>query len=80
MEDNTHVVDVKWMDAEALALETKASAINDWLDHSEFLVRVFEDDSTIASELRAVAGSLRSRRNDFDTAATKLRDELGMKK
>lgn len=76
MEDNSHIVDVKWMDAEALALETKVSAINDWLDHTEFLVRVFEDNPTITSELRAVAGSLRSRRNDFDTAATKLREEL----
>lgn len=80
MEDISHTVDVRWLDAEALALETKVSAINDWLDHTEFLIRVFEGDTTIASELRAVAGTLRSRRNDFDTVATKLREELnGMK-
>ena len=79
MEENGHTVNVKWLDAEALALETKASAINDWLDHTEFLVRVFEGDATIASELRAVAGTLRSRRNDLDTAASKLREELGTK-
>jgi hypothetical protein len=81
MEDNNHIVNVQWMDAEALALETKMWAINDWLDHTEFLVRVFESDATIASELRAVAGTLRSRRNDFETMATKLREELhGTKK
>jgi hypothetical protein len=79
MEDTNHTVDIRWLDAEALALETKAWAINDWLDHTEFLVRVFEGDATIASELRAVAGTLRSRRNDLDTAASKLREELGTK-
>lgn len=79
MEDNNHVVDVKWMDAEALALETKVAAINEWLDHTEFLVRVFEGDDAITPELRGVAGTLRSRRNDFDTAATKLREELNEK-
>jgi hypothetical protein len=76
MEDHTHTVDVQWLDAEALALETKVSAINDWLDHTEFLVRVFDGDEAITPELRGVAGTLRSRRNDFDTAAAKLREEL----
>lgn len=80
MEDNMHVVDIRWLDAEALSLETKVSAINEWLDHTEFLVRVFEGDDAITPELRGVAGTLRSRRNDFDTAAAKLREELNEKK
>jgi len=80
MEDNNHVVDVKWMDAEALALETKVQAINDWLDHTEFLVRVFDGDTAVTPELRGVAGTLRSRRNDFDSMAAKLREELNGKK
>jgi hypothetical protein len=79
MDDNMHIVDVKWLDAEAHALETKVWAINDWLDHTEFLVRVFEGDDAITPELRGVAGTLRSRRNDFDTAAAKLREELNEK-
>lgn len=76
MEDNLHIVDATWRETEAVSLEMKARAVSDWLDHTEDLVKMFEDDATVSSALRGVAGTLRSRRNDFDTAANKLRAEM----
>ena len=68
-----HTVDAKWRDADAAAFETRVQAVNDWLEHTEDLVEMFKDDTTIPSELRSVAGTLRSRRDDFETSANRLR-------
>ena len=75
MEDNLHTVDADWRAADAQALEIRVRAVTEWLDHTEDLVEMFDEDKTIASELRGVAGTLRSRRNDFESAAEKLRAE-----
>jgi len=76
LENNLHTVNVNWREAQATTLEMKEAAVNEWLEHTEDLVKMFEDDKTVSSELRGVAGTLRSRRNDFDTAANKLRAEI----
>lgn len=68
-----HTVDSVWRGAEAVALETKVTAINDWIEHTEDLVEMFEADEEVKSQLRSTAGVLRSRRNDFDTSAARLR-------
>ena len=75
-----HTVDAKWRDADAVAFETRVTAVNDWLEHTEDLVEMFKDDTAIASELRGVAGSLRSRRDDFGTSAERLRVDMNGKK
>ena len=75
MEDNLHTVDAKWRDADANACEERVKAINDWLEHTVDLVEMFDGDTAIASELRGVAGTLRSKRDDFEGAASKLRAE-----
>jgi len=74
--DNLHTIDANWREAQAIAFEERAKAVSHWLDHTEDLVAMFETDETIASELRSVAGTLRARRNDFDSAAEKLRSDL----
>jgi len=76
LENTLHTVNVNWREAQATTLEMKEAAVNEWLEHTEDLVKMFEDDKTVSSELRGVAGTLRSRRNDFDTAANKLRAEI----
>jgi hypothetical protein len=76
LENILHTVNVNWREAQATTLEMKEAAVNEWLEHTEDLVKMFEDDKTVSSELRGVAGTLRSRRNDFDTAANKLRAEI----
>lgn len=76
MEDNLHPINTKWRESEATTLELRVSAINEWLNHTEDLVKMFEGDAPVASELRGAAGTLRSKRNDFDTAAGKLRAEM----
>lgn len=79
MEDNLHTINANWREAEANTLELRAVAINEWLEHTEDLVKMFEGDAPVASELRGVAGTLRSKRNDFDSAASKLRAEMNDK-
>lgn len=76
MEDNLHKVNIQWRVAGINSLVTRADAINEWLDHTEDLVKMFDDDSAITSALRGVAGTMRTQRNDLDTAAGKLRAEL----
>ena len=76
LENNLHIINANWRESEAQTLELRAVAVNEWLEHTEDLVKMFENDKTVSSELRGVAGTLRSRRNDFDTAATKLRAEI----
>lgn len=76
MKDNLHKVNIQWRVAQISALEMKADAINEWLDHTEDLVKMFDNDNTITSALRGVAGTMRTQRNDLDTAAGKLRAEL----
>lgn len=76
LEDNLHAINANWRESEARTLELRAIAINEWLEHTEDLVKMFENDKTVSSELRGVAGTLRSHRNDFDTAAKNLRAEI----
>jgi hypothetical protein len=76
LEDNLHKVNIHWRAAEINSLETRAIAINEWLDHTEDLVRMFDNNNAITSALRGVAGTMRTQRNDLDTAAGKLRAEL----
>lgn len=79
LKDNLHTVEADWREADAMSLEIRVRAVSDWLDHTEDLVEMFDGDTTIASELRGVAGTLRSRRNDFEAAANKLRAETNDK-
>lgn len=70
-----HTIAANWREADATAMEARAQAINDWLDHTEDLVKMLEQDDKIATELRSMAGTLRGRRDDFDSAAGRLRAE-----
>ena len=74
-----HIVESKWREADAVAFEERAIAIDDWLEHTEDLLTMFKDEERIATELRSAAGSLRTRRNDFNTEAERLRTELSSK-
>jgi hypothetical protein len=71
-----HTVGAKWREADAAALEERVKAINDWVDHTEDLVKMLEDDENAATELRGTAGNIRKMRDDFSTKAEKLRAEL----
>lgn len=71
-----HVVAASWKEADAVALEARAQAIADWLDHTIDLVEMFEDDLELGKELRATAASVRMRRNDLTQKVTNLRADV----
>jgi hypothetical protein len=65
-----------WREVEAFALETKVVGISDLLDHIEDLVEMFPNNERLTSQLRSMAGSLRTQRNDFSSEAARLRAEM----
>ena len=84
MSDSLHKVNTDWRSSAAITYEMKALAVNEWLDHTEDLVKMFTEDAPVASTLRSAAGTLRAKRDDFSTQAEKLRaessDQNGKKK
>lgn len=71
-----HIVESKWIEADAISLEERAVAIDEWLDHTDALVQMFKGDDKILTELRSLSGSLRTRRNDFSMEAAGLRTDV----
>jgi len=49
LEDNLHVINANWRESEANTLESKVDAINEWLEHTEDLVKMFDNDKTVSS-------------------------------
>jgi hypothetical protein len=52
-------------EVEILAIQEKVRAIMDWIEHTDDLLEIFEKDEEVASDLRAVASLMKSRRDDF---------------
>jgi hypothetical protein len=71
-----HTLSANWRESDAVSFERRVTAINDWLEHTEDLVLMCRDDEVLATELRSVAGVLKSRRSDFLQKAAQLRAEL----
>ena len=65
-----------WRAADAAALEERVTAIQIWLVHTENLIEMFEGETEILKELRGVAGRVRTKSNDLQNEAEKLRAEL----
>ena len=65
-----------WRAADAAALEERVTAIQIWLVHTENLIEMFEGETEILKELRGVAGRIRTKSNDLQNEAEKLRAEL----
>ena len=80
MPERTHTVGATWRDADAEALEERAHAIEDWLDHTEDLVAMLKNDTKLTAELRGLAGNLKTRRDDFNSQAVELRSEMESEK
>jgi hypothetical protein len=78
--DTSHTVNADWREADAVALEARAKGIDEWLDHTEDLVSMLRDDSKVIAELRSMAGSLKTRRDDFNAQAGELRTEMESEK
>jgi len=78
--DASHTVNADWREADAAALEARAKGIDDWLDHTQDLVAMLRSDSKLIAELRSMAGSLKTRRDDFNAQAAELRTEMESEK
>lgn len=76
MNDEVHTVKADWREADAIALEERVAAMAHWVDHTDDLVLMLGDDEQAAKELRAAAGIIKMRRNDFAQKAAQLRAEL----
>jgi hypothetical protein len=78
MNSDVHSVRAKWREADAAALDERVIGINDWLDHTEDLIAMFEfnEDDKLPTELQSVAGLVRSRRNDLVQASDALKATL----
>jgi len=70
---NDHIVETKWREADAQALEERVRAIEEWLDHTNDLVEMFGPADPICQELLTMSGLVRTRRNDVKQEAERMR-------
>ena len=75
-DSNNHVVESKWREADAEAKAERVIAIMAWLDHTTDLVEMLADDEALSGELRGMAGTLRTKRNDISNEVEKLKAEM----
>lgn len=73
MSNEAHIVGAQWREADAAALDERVIGMNDWLDHTEDLIAMFDDDDKMATELQSVAGLVKARRNDLSQASDALK-------
>lgn len=76
MSDKTHVVESRWRETDAAALEARVETLSEWLDHTEDLVEMFDGDEALASQLRGLSGLVRTRRSDISNEAGKIRADI----
>jgi hypothetical protein len=65
MERTSHILETNWRQVEVMAILEKVNAINDWLDHNEDLIAIFEGESEILTELRGIGALVRTSRDDL---------------
>jgi hypothetical protein len=59
------VVEQKWKQSDAEALQERVNAIDYWLAHSENILDMFPRDDAIGRELRSVVGLMKTRKGDL---------------
>lgn len=67
------IVESKWRETDAAALEERARVIDAWLEQTEDLVEMLGKDEAVVTELRSFCGLARSRKSDLINEAEKLR-------
>ena len=70
-----HIIHSEWREADLNALDERIKAISEWLDHTEDLVDMFGDD-LVSTELRSLAGLMKTKRNDFTQKSNELQAAL----
>ena len=65
-----------WRENDASAIEERVEVMNRWLDHTQDLYEMLENDEEVRLKLLSLAGLIRSRRNDLTSAAGRLRAEI----
>lgn len=71
-----HKVDSKWREADIVAKAERVVAIMAWLDHTTDLVEMLAEDEKTATQLRGMAGILRTKRNDISSDVEALKAEM----
>jgi len=61
------VIDQKWKQYDAEALQERVNAIDYWLAHSENILEMFPQDEAIGRELRSVIGLMKTRKGDLNS-------------
>lgn len=70
------IVGLAWRNADILAKTERLLALNTWIDHTEDLVEMLSEDESFTGELRAVAGAVRTKRNDINREIDILNAEI----
>ena len=65
-----------WRENDASAMEERAETLNIWLDHTQNVYEMLENDEEVRLKLLSLAGLIRSRRTDLTSAAGRLRAEM----
>ncbi len=68
-----HTIETNWREIDATALEERVVALNEWLDHTNDMIEMLEEDNEVVTLSRSLAGLVRSRRNDISQEAERLR-------
>lgn len=69
-------VKTRWREADAIALEFRAEAVEVWLAHTEDLMEMLGENTELATKLRGFCGIARSYRDDLENDASKLRESI----
>jgi hypothetical protein len=64
VKDSRHVLGTTWREADAAALNERVRTIDEWLEHTEDIIEMLENDEKVITELRGVTGRLRTKRAD----------------
>lgn len=73
MSARIHTIETNWREVDATALEERVEVLNNWLDHTDDMIEMLDTDEEVRIKALTLEGLVRSRRNDFISAAHKLR-------
>lgn len=78
--DPVHEVESGWKEAEVVYKAERVLALMAWLDHTMDIVEMLSDDEVIRGELRGVAASVRTKRDDITSDVERLKAEISDRK
>lgn len=75
-DEGKHDIVGNWREADVEAKAQRVIGLMAWLDHTMDLVEMLGDDEQLATDLRGVAASVRTKRNDISSEINHLQGKI----